>query len=148
MREGLTLHSDGNCRLFHFKKEAWKLCRITLPRCLELRWRIPGRQVHFIKSLTSYCRSVVTCYKNAPAAGSHTLYCDVLMSTYRCALVRYGVMPAETAQSAELLRAVMYCDKFAEQRDSNFRKPHSETASRNRSVPSPTNTGGNLSQKM
>jgi len=106
MREGLTLHSDGNCRLFHFKKEAWKFCRISLPRYLVLCWQIPGRQVHFIKSLTSYCRCVVTCYKNAPNAGSHTVFCDVLMSTYHCALVRYEVMPAETARSAEWLRAV------------------------------------------
>ena len=106
MREGLTLHSDANCRLFHFKKEAWKFCRIPLPRYLVLCWQIAGRQVHFIKSLTSYCRSVVTCYKNTLTAGSHTLFCDVSMSTHHCALVRYEVMPAETAQSAEWLRAV------------------------------------------
>ena len=37
---------------------------------------------------------------------THTLLCDVLMSTYHCALVLYEVTPAETAQSAEWLRAV------------------------------------------
>jgi hypothetical protein len=106
MREVLSLYSDGNCHLFHFKKEAWKFCRIPLPRYLVLCWHIPGRQVHFIKSLTSYCQSVVTYYKNAPTAGSHTLFCDDLMNTYHCALVRYDVMPTEAAQPTEWLRAV------------------------------------------
>ena len=122
----LTLHSDGNCSLFYFKKEECKFCRIPHPtpphRNLVLCLQIPGRQLHFIKSLTSYCRSVVSSYKNTITAGSHIPFCDVLMTTYHCELMRYEVMPSETAQLAEWLKAVLHCDNIEKQLDSNFRE--------------------------
>jgi hypothetical protein len=90
----------------------------------------------------------VTCYKNTLTAGSHTLFCDFSTSTHHCALVRYEVMPAETAQSAEWLRAV--CNETISQsgRIQIFRRPRKEKQRLGFSVPSPTYTGGNLSQKM
>jgi len=74
------------------------------------------------------------------------------MSTYHCALVRYDVMPTETAQSAEWLWAVCTVTISQSRGIQIFtwrqRERERETVSRIRSVPSPKYTGGNLSQKM
>jgi len=105
MREGLTLHSDGNCRLFHFTKEACKFCRISLPRYLVLCCQI--WRVHFINLLTSYCRCIVTCYMNA--SQRRFTYCLLWrFNEYLslCARALWGHARRETAQSAERLGAV------------------------------------------